>query len=220
MTRIFCAAALVACIACAHGQTTQLQPRIATLSGFTDQVTVAEVAAHFVTAIRVPEPVSSVVVGDPALFQVEHSDREPQLVFVKVLTTKAAQTNLLISTTKGHQLSVLVRSPGEQPGTSVDFLVNYRPEKSFVIEPAGSTLAVSQTVPLSPSEVPAGADRNSPPDSPSASPSHVSLTVSPATPATPVSVRRKTLDELLRFQESATLPELYGERSEERIVGS
>ena len=38
---------------------------------------------HFTTAIRLPEAVSSVVVGDPALFKVEHSEKEPCLVFVK-----------------------------------------------------------------------------------------------------------------------------------------
>jgi Flp pilus assembly secretin CpaC len=46
------------------------------------QVTTVEVASHFVTAIRLPEAISSVAVGDPALFEVEHSEREPQLLFV------------------------------------------------------------------------------------------------------------------------------------------
>jgi hypothetical protein len=32
--------------------------------------------------------VNSVVVGDPALFQVEHSEHEPELVFVKALTNE------------------------------------------------------------------------------------------------------------------------------------
>src|SRR5271157_3361591 len=96
----------------------QVKPQVLTRPDIEGSVMVLEVGAHFVTAIRMAETVNSVVVGDPALFQVEHSDREPQLVFVKALTAKAAQTNLLISTTKGHQLSVLVRSPGEQPGTS------------------------------------------------------------------------------------------------------
>ena len=53
------------------------------------KITAIELTAHFVTAIRVPEPVNSVVVGDPALFQVEHSEHEPELVFVKALTTEA-----------------------------------------------------------------------------------------------------------------------------------
>ena len=58
------------------------------------------------TAIRVPEAVNSVVVGDPALFQVEHSEHEPELVFVKALTNEPAESNLLISTARGRQIRV------------------------------------------------------------------------------------------------------------------
>ena len=47
-----------------------------------------------------PEPINSVVVGDPSSFSAEHSDREPNLVFVKPITPKVAQTNLLISSTR------------------------------------------------------------------------------------------------------------------------
>jgi type IV secretory pathway VirB9-like protein len=49
------------------------------------------------------EPINSVAVGDPASFSEEHLDREPSLVFVKPITTKAAQTNLLILTARGLQ---------------------------------------------------------------------------------------------------------------------
>src|SRR5438445_1008376 len=43
-------------------------------------------APRFTTTIRMPEPVSSVVVGDPTLFHAEHSPNEPLLVFVKPVT--------------------------------------------------------------------------------------------------------------------------------------
>jgi len=55
-----------------------------------------EVAPRFVTAIRLPEIVSSVVVGDPSEFQVEHSEHEPRLVLVKALSVRPSETNLLI----------------------------------------------------------------------------------------------------------------------------
>ena len=77
------------------------------------QVTTVFLAPRYVTAIRMPEPVNSVVVGDPASFSAEHSDREPNLVFVKPITTKAAQTNLLISSTRGLQASLLLITRGE-----------------------------------------------------------------------------------------------------------
>ena len=76
-------------------------------------MTTVFLAPRYVTAIRMPEPINSVVVGDPASFSAEHSDREPNLVFVKPITTKAAQTNLLISSTRGLQASLLLISRGE-----------------------------------------------------------------------------------------------------------
>src|SRR5947209_50952 len=150
MRRALYAAALFAFVVCAHGQT--IEPRIVNLTDISDRVTVVEVAPHFVMAIRVPETVTSVAVGDPALFQIEHSDHEPQLVFVKVLTTKPASTNALISTAKGRQVSLLVVSNGDEERAPVDFLVRYQPERSFVIEPEAPSMAVSETVPLTSSQ--------------------------------------------------------------------
>jgi hypothetical protein len=37
----------------------------------------------FTTTIRLPEPVTSVSVGAPTLFKVEHSTDDPRLVFIK-----------------------------------------------------------------------------------------------------------------------------------------
>src|SRR5215469_11843806 len=70
-----------------------------------NKITEIELEASFVTTIRLLEPVNSVVVGDPALFQVERSEQEPELVFVKALTDEQAESNLLISPTKEHQIS-------------------------------------------------------------------------------------------------------------------
>src|SRR5262249_18686907 len=91
---------------------------------------------HFVTAIRVPEPVNSVVVGDPALFQVEHSEHEPELVFVKTLTTEDAESNLPVSTTRGREISFLLVSHQRSASPArVDFLVRYQTGGGFLIEP-------------------------------------------------------------------------------------
>src|SRR2546425_5108206 len=98
----------------AMAQIPEIRPQLVTKPEVEGSVTVVEVAAHFVTAIRMPEPVNSVVVGDPALFRVEHSDREPNLVFVKALTTKPAETNPLISTSRRHKSSLLLVSRGKQ----------------------------------------------------------------------------------------------------------
>src|SRR5260370_2447926 len=72
----------------ASAQVVQVEPQVRTKSQIDGKGTVLEVAAHFVTTIRMPETVNSVVVGDPALFQVKHSHRTPQIVFLKAPTTR------------------------------------------------------------------------------------------------------------------------------------
>ena len=62
-----------------NAQVANVNPQVRTRATADGKVTVVEIAAHFVTAIRLPEAVNSVAVGDPALFQVEHSEREPEL---------------------------------------------------------------------------------------------------------------------------------------------
>ena len=51
-------------------------------------MTTVYLAPRFATAIRMPDAVNSVVLGDPDSFSAEHSDKEPQMVFVKPITTK------------------------------------------------------------------------------------------------------------------------------------
>ena len=132
----------------AHGQQTvqiQVQPQVVGRSIRDGQVTTVFLAPRYVTAIRMPEPINSVVVGDPASFSAEHSDREPNLVFVKPITTKAAQTNLLISSTRGLQASLLLISrgePKEEGQPAVDFLMRYKPAGQFMIQPADSPSAM------------------------------------------------------------------------------
>src|SRR5438128_9764324 len=75
----------------------QVHPQVAGRSIRDGQVTTVYLAPRYATAIRMPEAINSVVVGDPGSFSAEHSDREPQMVFVKPITPKPAQTNLLIS---------------------------------------------------------------------------------------------------------------------------
>src|SRR5216683_144819 len=137
----------------AHGQQVvqiQVQPQVVGRSIRDGQVTTVFLAPRYVTAIRMPEPINSVVVGDPSSFSAEHSDREPNLVFVKPITPKVAQTNLLLSSTRGLQTSLLLVSRGElkeegQP--SVDFLMQYKPAGQFLIQPADSpSAAIPQTV--------------------------------------------------------------------------
>jgi hypothetical protein len=195
---------LAALTAAAGAQQTNITPQVRSKATADNKITEIELEAHFVTTIRVPEQVNSVVVGDPALFQVEHSEHEPELVFVKALTNEHAESNLLISTTKGRQISFLLISRGDGPNSAkVDFLLRYQPSGGFLVEPDAVPFAmVAQTTSVS--KVPAA------------------VTVSPtlARSAAPVSSQPdlNSLDSLLERQKRAPLPMLYGERPESEEV--
>jgi hypothetical protein len=196
----------------AMGQVAEVKPRVLTKLEMDGKVAEVEVAAHFVTAIRMPETVNSVVVGDPTLFKVEHSDREPQLVFVKALTEKPAETNLLISTTHGREASLLLVSRGEQKShdpENVDLLLNYKPAKGFLIEPDYPAALVAKTVEIgSPGTVAVPAAFETASAGGAATDAKQSSSVAPDPPEAPPLTG---LDELLARQERSPLPPLYGE---------
>jgi hypothetical protein len=134
------------------------QALIVRRSAIPGRVIVLDLGLHFATAIRMSEPVSSVVAGDPALFKVEHSEREPRLVFVKPLSLEPVQSNLLISTVGGRSVSLLVRtehtatnapSNDAGPARPVHFLLDLNPAAGFLIDEATETsMLIEQTVPL------------------------------------------------------------------------
>jgi hypothetical protein len=210
----------------ALAQVPQVEPQIVTHAELEGRVTVVEIAAHFVTTIRVPEVVNSVVVGDPAKFQVEHSEREPRLVFIKALTTKPVQTNLLISTATGHQTSLLLVSRGEGTNSErvkVDFLVKYEPSAGFLVEPAGYPFAmVGETISLAQAAVDRGSANGTPLGAVAgARLAPVTDTGSRRTDGAAPGVDTKSdeLDQLLERQQRAPLPLLYGERVTEEKIG-
>jgi hypothetical protein len=210
----------------ASAQSLHVEPQIVTRVELQSRVTTVEVAPRFVTTIRVPEVVNSVVVGDPAKFQVEHSEREPQLVFVKVLTTKPAQTNLLISSAKGQQTSLLLVSRGQSGDGElqrVDFLVKYEPPRGFLVEPSGYLFPlIGETVSLSRG----GTDDADVSQPPLAVLAGAKKAISAAADARATGcalcasdAESDDLDRLLDRQQRAPLPPLYGERVNEDQTG-
>jgi hypothetical protein len=167
-----------------------------------------------------PDAINSVVLGDPESFSAEHSDREPQIVFVKPIVGKPAQTNLLISTARGYQANVLLISRGEAPGTqkAVDFLMRYRPAGRFLIEPSIPSGSVAETKPLDAAHATASDGKRSPgvgqrsADSEAGSIRPVSFSIREEKGASPGSDTSRDLEELLDRQRRAPLPVLYGER--------
>jgi hypothetical protein len=195
--------------AAAFAQQANIDPQVRTKPAADHKITALELMAHFVTTIRMPEPVNSVVVGDPALFQVEYSEHEPELVFVKALTTEASESNLLISTTTGRQISILLISHGH--GTSparVDFLLRYQKAGGFLIEPEPVPFAlIAQTASLTKSQPSTGAISIS-------SSAEAPATLIPASPETALDassgLKVDSLDNLLERQKQAPLPVLFG----------
>ena len=117
----------------------KLEPVILSRASLDERVITLRLAPRVATSIRMPEPVNSVVVGDPEAFQAEHSEHEPELVTVKPVATMPAQTNLLITTTLGHQVNLLLTSGGDQDGgpQAVDLLLKYGKSpggNSFLVE--------------------------------------------------------------------------------------
>ena len=124
--------------------------RVATMTIRPGEVTVLHLRPEFESTIHLPEEVTSVVLGSPGTFKAEHSEGEPDYVYVKPTTMEASQSNLLISTKTGQHVSLELINDGQGGGsTPVDFLLEYKPEHSFLIsdsEPAATAVPASAAV--------------------------------------------------------------------------
>jgi hypothetical protein len=123
-------------VATITASSSDVTPTVSNLPVSDKSVTDLHLRPMFITTIRLPEPVTSVAVGDKTLFDVEHSDEEPRLVFVKPKTKGAATSNLVIALQSGQEISMRLLSDGNGGNAPVDFVVNFQPEQSFLI---GST---------------------------------------------------------------------------------
>jgi hypothetical protein len=120
--------------------------RILNLSIDPEQVLILHVRPGYVSSVRVLEEVSSVVLGDPGSFKAEHSEAEPELVFFKATTMKPAQTNALITTKSGREISLSLVSPGKSNQTdAVDYVLKYERPRSFLITSSHSSFVVGET---------------------------------------------------------------------------
>jgi len=127
-------------------QTALPQARIVNLSVDPAQVMVLHVRPGYVSSVHMLEEVSSVVLGDPGSFKAEHSEAEPQLVFFKTTTAKPAQTNALITTKSGREISLsLVSEEKTDHGDVVDYVLNCERPHSFLIPPVHSSFVVGDT---------------------------------------------------------------------------
>jgi hypothetical protein len=161
-----------------------------------EEVNVVRLAPRYATAIKMPEAVSSVIVGDPSKFLAEHSDKEATLVLVKPIVEESAESNLLVTTVLGREVSFILRSEGSA-AKPVDFVLTYNPVGTFLIEessigfaeiPLTDRIGVPSTVPRTPLARPAAVESHS------------------------TSPERDLMVDLLGRQQRAQLPALYGPR--------
>ena len=118
-----------------------ITPTVTTLAVSGSTVSDVHLRPLYTTTIRLPEAVTSVAVGAPTLFEVEHTDQEPRLVFVKPSTKEPATSNLVIALESGQEISMRLLSDGSAGNTPIDFVVNYQPQQSFLI---GSTDSLAE----------------------------------------------------------------------------
>ena len=108
--------------------------RVATLTIHPGEVTVLHLRPDFESTIHLPEEITSVVLGSPGNFKAEHSEGEPDYVYVKPIKPEPSQSNLLISTRSGQHVSLELINDGSAGGaTPVDFLLDYKPAQSFLV---------------------------------------------------------------------------------------
>ena len=109
------------------------------------EVTVLHLRPEFESTIRMPEEITSVILGSPGEFKAEHSEGEPEYVYVKPITKEPAQSNLLIATRSGQHVTLELVSDGAgvtNQSQPVDFLIEYRASRSFLIADDSPTPAM------------------------------------------------------------------------------
>ncbi len=117
--------------------------RVLTLTVSPNEITTLHLRPEFESTIRLPEEITSVILGSPGTFKAEHSEGEPQYVYVKPITKEPAQSNLLIATKSGQHVTLELISEGAATsgtGQPVDFLIEYRASRSFLIGSDSATL--------------------------------------------------------------------------------
>ncbi len=108
--------------------------RIATLTINPGEVTPLHLRPEFDSVIKMPEEVTSVVLGSPGTFKAEHNEGEPDFVYVKPITPGPGQSNLLINTRSGLHVSLELINDGTGANdTPVDFLVEYKAGAGFLL---------------------------------------------------------------------------------------
>jgi hypothetical protein len=151
--------------------TEPIKARVATVVINPAQITPLHLRPEFESTIRMPEEVTSVILGSPGSFKAEHNEGEPDYVYVKPITKEPAQSNLLIATKSGQHVTLELISDGARssdPAQPVDFLIEYHATRSFLVVSSPGELTVTgapanATARRTGEEAPASNTRSGPP---------------------------------------------------------
>src|SRR5271170_7989688 len=91
---------------------TPVGARVATITINPKEITVLHLRPEFESTVRMPEEVTSVILGSPGELKAEHNEGETEYVYVKPITKQAAQSNLLIVTRSGQHVTLELVSDG------------------------------------------------------------------------------------------------------------
>jgi len=131
-----------------HASDPVVVARVATVTINPNEVTPLHLRPEFESTIRMPEEITSVILGSPGAFKAEHNEGEPDYVYIKPITKEPAQSNLLIATKSGQHVTLELISDGIAAGNAaqpVDFLIAYRASRSFLIASDMPGPAVTKT---------------------------------------------------------------------------
>jgi hypothetical protein len=139
---------LVATVGTAQTENGRVIPKITSLPIEEGEVTLIHLVPGYTTSVRFPEEVRSVVLGNPGSFKAEHSEAEPRMVFLKPITSEPSESNALVTTKSGQQISLQLVSAGKGViDARVDFVVEYHQRRSMVIDPETQSSVIAEIRP-------------------------------------------------------------------------
>jgi hypothetical protein len=180
-----------------------------------DDVYTIHLRPLFATVVRLPEEVTSLAVGAPTLIAAEHDKSEPRLVFIKPMTEKKVDSNVVVALRSGRTLSIRVISAGEMGSTDpVDFVVDYSQPHNLML--ADTPIDSGQPIPQTAISAPAGRTAPMPeshrPDRPARQHSRSSNSSTIVTDSTPVARAETPVHSPARAAPVSTLDALYQEQ--------
>jgi hypothetical protein len=119
---------------------------------------VLHLAPGFITSVRLPDEIKSIVVGDPSGFNAEHSEAEPRLVFFKPLMRQPMHSNALITTRSGQAISLELITTGASPAAEIDSFLDCRRSPDVLVIAEDAAVALTESRPLRDAPLSSAAD--------------------------------------------------------------